>query len=187
MAPAPEKKLWTARHIVYMCTYILVFCIACSELGLVSQQLHNGGDCNGGDCDYPGGNGLWKHDLGLLLFTVIWTLLVCLGHWKVNLFIGTFITFIAAVFWGTGAGVAFSVTPFKSSTCGLPASHFNAKWAPFVSQCSRIVAIEGLAWANWALLTVLFFFQLSDMLTCTVARHEFYDLPPKGEEIKEKA
>jgi len=58
-----------------------------------------------------------------------------------------FFSFLAAVFWGTAAGVLFQVSPFSSYTCGNPTSSFPSQWQPYVGDCSRIVALKGLTWA----------------------------------------
>lgn len=64
--------------------------------------------------------------------------------------------------------------------CG---SDFTGKWAPFASQCSIVVAIEAVAWTEWALMTLLLFGSLADMCSFKVVRHEYYDLPEKGEKV----
>ena len=53
---------------------------AVSELGLVSQQLQRGGN---GYEKYPGKE--FKHDLGLLLFSCIGTLLYLIGHFYTSM------------------------------------------------------------------------------------------------------
>lgn len=58
-----------------------------------------------------------------------------------------FINFVLAVFWGTGAGVIFHVSPFESFTCGKPASEFSPNWAAYADHCARVVTMQGLAWA----------------------------------------
>jgi hypothetical protein len=67
-------------------------------LGLVSQQLHNGGNLVTNYAT-PG----FKHVLGLLLFTVILTFLICIGHFFGHPLLIAFLAFAAAVFWGTGS------------------------------------------------------------------------------------
>lgn len=61
----------------------------------------------------------------------------------------------AAVFWGTAAGVTFQSCPYRVFNCGdaNPGITFaGTKWGQeiFFRQCSRIVAIQGLAWAECA-------------------------------------
>ncbi|KAK0186041.1 hypothetical protein F5146DRAFT_1069012 [Armillaria mellea] len=131
----PEKKeyvqspfkafITSPRRMLYAIAFFLVFALTTSQLGLVSQQLHNGGNDY---ANYPGME--YKHDLGLLLFSCVFTYLYLIGHlYAPGLGLITFFTFVGAVFWGTGAGVMFQVSPFRS---------YNL-W---------IVAIQGIAWAN---------------------------------------
>lgn len=68
-------KRFTTKRILYAVTFFLIFALSVSELGLVSQQLHNGG--NSYD-NYPGME--YKHDLGILLFSCIYTFLYLIGH-----------------------------------------------------------------------------------------------------------
>ncbi|KAK0229140.1 hypothetical protein ARMGADRAFT_1080902 [Armillaria gallica] len=159
----PEKKeyvqtpfkafITSPRRMLYAIAFFLVFALTTSQLGLVSQQLHNGGNDY---ANYPGME--YKHDLGLLLFSCVFTYLYLIGHlYSAGLGLITFFTFVGAVFWGTGAGVMFQVSPFRSYNCGNPADSFSPNWARFADQCSRIVAIQGIAWANWGLFVFLFF------------------------------
>jgi len=54
--------------------------VAAATLGLVSQQLHKYGN---GYQNYPGRE--YKHDLGLILFSCVFTLLIVLGHYWLSL------------------------------------------------------------------------------------------------------
>ena len=58
-----------------------------------------------------------------------------------------FFTFVFAVFWGTGAGVMFAVTPFRGTNCDADPSTFPPAWQNYVSQCEIVVSIQGVAWA----------------------------------------
>ncbi|KAG6872294.1 hypothetical protein C0995_011190 [Termitomyces sp. Mi166 len=70
------SNFWhSPRRTIYAVAWILVFCIAVAELGLVSQQLHRGGN---NIENY--GNMMFKHILGILLFTMILIFLMCIGH-----------------------------------------------------------------------------------------------------------
>ncbi|KAG6837590.1 hypothetical protein H0H93_007004 [Arthromyces matolae] len=131
------------RRAIYAVSWILLFCIAASVLGLVSEQLQRGGNSY---ANY--GNMMFKHVLGILLFTVILTFLMFIGHFYGS--IG-----IAAVFWGVGAGVLYESCPYRAFNCGDndPMARFaGTRWGEerFFSQCSRIVAMQGLAWAACA-------------------------------------
>ncbi|KAL1695112.1 hypothetical protein GGG16DRAFT_45909 [Schizophyllum commune] len=123
---------------------------AVSELGLVSQQLQRGGN---GYEKYPGKE--FKHDLGLLLFSCIGTLLYLIGHFYTSMGVIMFFTFVFAVFWGTGAGVMFAVTPFRGTNCDADPSTFPPAWQNYVSQCEIVVSIQGVAWALWGLMVLM--------------------------------
>ncbi|KAF8917950.1 hypothetical protein CPB85DRAFT_1284157 [Mucidula mucida] len=148
------RTFWRSpRRVLYAVAFFLVFALTASELGLVSQQLHNGGNDY---ANYPGME--YKHDLGLLLFSCVFTFLYLIGHIFIEgMGMITFLTFVLAVFWGTGAGVMYQVSPFRAYNCGNPADSFAPNWARFHDQCSRIVAIQGIAWALWGLMVFLFF------------------------------
>ncbi|EEB94267.1 hypothetical protein MPER_06942 [Moniliophthora perniciosa FA553] len=96
----------------------------------------------------------YKHDLGLILFNCIYTFLFLVGHPFMSMGISIFFTLVGAVFWGTSAGILFAVTPFRSYTCGNPVESFAPNWQPYVGQCSRIVALQGLCWAECAVIYV---------------------------------
>ncbi|KAG5716870.1 hypothetical protein E4T56_gene3386 [Termitomyces sp. T112] len=145
------------RRVLYAAAWTLVFCFAVAELGLVSQQLHRGGN----DIENYG-NMMFKHILGILLFSIILVFLMCIGHFYAPLGLMAFFVLSAAVFWGVGAGVTFQSCPYRVFNCGDsdPQITFaGTRWAEerFFSQCSRIVAIQGLAWAEWGLLVMMFF------------------------------
>lgn len=138
------------RRILYAIAFFLVFALTVSELGLVSQQLQRGGNAYE---NYPGKE--FKHDLGILLFSCIGTLLYLIGHFYVSFGIIVFFTFVFAIFWGVGAGVMFAVTPFKGTNCGSDPSTFPEAWQFYASQCEIVVSMEGVAWALWGLMTLM--------------------------------
>ncbi|GLB39538.1 hypothetical protein LshimejAT787_0700480 [Lyophyllum shimeji] len=152
------------RRFIYGFAWALVFCIAAAELGLVSQQLHNGGN------SYDNyGNKMFKHVLGLTLFSILFTFLLCIGHFYSSVGMMTVLVLIAAVFWGVDAGVIFQSSPYRQYNCGDkdPAATFHGtRWSEprFFSQCSRIVAMQGLAWAEWGVFVMMFFGMLADIL-----------------------
>ncbi|KAL8290371.1 hypothetical protein RQP46_002629 [Phenoliferia psychrophenolica] len=188
MAPPGNKVVerkglfGSTRHLMYLCTNVLIWMIAASELGLVSYLFQHYGN-NLSDWPTPE----FKYDCGLILFLVIYTLLLTMGHGYLNVFMGGFFYFAGDVMWGAAAGVLFQVLPFKSYTCDKPASFFSAKWAPFKGQCGLIVGLEALAWTEWGLMTLLLFGIIYDTVNFSCKRHEFYELPVKGEQVDEKA
>nr|ADE10052.1 unknown [Tremella fuciformis] len=133
----------SARQITYFVLFTLWICLSIVELGLVSQQIHRfGGRFRS---DWPTQE--YGHAMGLLLFTSIISLLFGLFHWALSLFLYLPIFLAMGVWWGTGAGI-FESTPFGHGLqCGNPTASFPAAYQPYVSQCSRVTAIEGLAWA----------------------------------------
>ncbi|KAF5373416.1 hypothetical protein D9615_009471 [Tricholomella constricta] len=145
------------RRALYAASWILLFCIAAAELGLISQQLHNGGN------SYEGyANKMFKHILGLLLFSVILVFLMCIGHFFAGPIMMAFWVLTAATSWGVGAGVTWQSSPYRHYNChdeDPNVTFSGTRWAEqqFFSQCSRIVTIQGLAWAEWGLLVMMFF------------------------------
>ncbi|KAJ2912929.1 hypothetical protein MD484_g7484, partial [Candolleomyces efflorescens] len=99
----------------------------------------------------------YKHALGLLLFAVIFSLLILLSHPWLGVGFICVLSFTVAIFFGTGAGIINRTAPFKGTSCGRPASDYPEAWQPYAHECSRIVAIQGLAWALWGLYVFLFF------------------------------
>ncbi|GLB39539.1 hypothetical protein LshimejAT787_0700490 [Lyophyllum shimeji] len=162
---ATKSKAFTApiiRRNLYILVWALVFAIAASELGLVSHQLHRGGNA-----DEHYGSREFKHALGLGLFSCLLTFLMCLGHPWGPVQLMVFWALVAAVFWGTVAGVVYSSCPYRQNNCKAkdPYHTFHgSKWSEpqYFRECSRIVAIQGLAWAEWALFTIMFFAMLFD-------------------------
>ncbi|KAE9409168.1 hypothetical protein BT96DRAFT_931949 [Gymnopus androsaceus JB14] len=146
-SPRKTRKFW-----MYACAFAFMFGMTAAELGLVSDLLHEGGNS---DTNYPSKE--YKHDLGLLLFTCIVSLLYIIAHSFISMGMNIFLNFALAVFWGTGAGVLFHVSPFESYTCDRPASDFSPKWAAYADHCARVVAMQGLAWALWVLCIIMMF------------------------------
>jgi len=141
------KKFW-----LYTLAFTLLFGLTAAELGLVADLLHKGGNV---ESRYPSAE--FKHDLGILLFSCIVSLLYIIGHAFISMGLNIFISFALAVFWGTGAGVLFHVSPFESFTCDKPSSRFSSNWAAYADNCSRVVAMQGLAWALWGLSIIMMF------------------------------
>ncbi|KAJ3721873.1 hypothetical protein C8R42DRAFT_668662 [Lentinula raphanica] len=147
ISPYRTRKFW-----IYTCAFALMFGMTGAELGLVSDLLHEGGN---NEANYPSAE--FKHDLGILLFTCIASLLYIIGHAFISMGLNIFVNFVLAVFWGTGAGVLFHVSPFESFTCDKPSSTFSSNWAFYSDHCARVVAMQGLAWALWGLSIILMF------------------------------
>jgi hypothetical protein len=147
VSPYRTKKFW-----LYALAFALMFGMTVAELGLVSDLLQQGGN---DVTKYPSPE--FKHDLGLLLFTAIATLLYIIGHPFLGMGLNIFINFALAVFWGTGAGVLFKVSPFESRTCDKPSSVFSSQWQSYADNCAIVVTMQGLAWALWGLSVILMF------------------------------
>ncbi|ODO11644.1 hypothetical protein I350_00428 [Cryptococcus amylolentus CBS 6273] len=175
----PARLLFgTARHIFYIVFFTLWLCIDIALLGLVSEQIHkHGRDYN----NYP--DGRYYHALGLLLFSTIVGLIFGIFHFKLGLtmYLPIFLAF--AAWFGTGAGI-LEATPFGH---GLQCKHtsdlsrFPVKYQPFVSECSRITAISGLAWALFALSVIGLFWVFRDKFALTSKRNNTYDVAEQGE------
>ncbi|WVF70341.1 hypothetical protein IAT40_005131 [Kwoniella sp. CBS 6097] len=170
--PSLKQIFSTSRQVFYACFFILWFCIDVAELGLVSQQIHkHGRELD----DWP--TGKVQHAMGLLLFSTLFGLLFCLFHWALGLtlYLPLFLAF--GVFFGTGAGI-LEETPFGH---GLQCKHksepsrFPENWVPFLNDCSRVTAIEGLAWAMFALAVFGFFFTIADKFSFTTKRNTVYE------------
>ncbi|WRT64300.1 uncharacterized protein IL334_001231 [Kwoniella shivajii] len=170
--PSIRKIFGIGRQIFWASFFILWFCIDVAELGLVSQQIHKYGRET---ADWPTGE--FYHAIGLLLFSTIIGLLFCIFHWAVglSLYLPIFLAF--GVWWGTGAGI-IEATPFGH---GLQCKHisdssrFPANWVPFLGECSRVTAIEGLAWAMFALSVIGLFFTFIDKFNFTSKRSDVYE------------
>jgi len=172
----------SSRMIFYFVLWTLYFCIDVAMLGLVSQQVHKYGGQN--RFNYPTQE--YGHAMGLLLFSAVFGLIISLAHWffSLNLYLPLFLAL--AVFNGTGAGI-FEATPFGH---GLQCRHsddpsrFPVNYQPYLGECSRVTAIEGLAWALFALATFGFFFTILDKFEFRSRRNQVYDLevPPVAED-----
>ncbi|PPQ74682.1 hypothetical protein CVT26_007665 [Gymnopilus dilepis] len=141
------------RSFLYAIAFILIFCCTCAELGFVSQQIHKYGrwPWNYASLEY-------RNILGLLLAGVIISLLVVIFHVYLPIGFVALFSLVLAVFFGTGAGVIRQTTPFRGSSCSSkPVDAYPQKWQPYAHECSRIVAMEGFAWALFALYTFMLF------------------------------
>ncbi|KAG2005037.1 hypothetical protein CC2G_003536 [Coprinopsis cinerea AmutBmut pab1-1] len=145
--PQPRRVVFTLRTVLYAIAFFLIFGLTVSELGLVSSQLHKYGE---GYTNYPSKG--YKHTLGLLLFSVIWSLLGVLGHPWLGIGPTAIFSFSAAVFFGVGAGLIHLRTPFQGHSCSSkPVEEYPVEWQPYAEECAIIVSIQGCAWALWAL------------------------------------
>ncbi|KAG7093627.1 hypothetical protein E1B28_007291 [Marasmius oreades] len=156
-------------RITYGFTFVLLFCLTASALGIDSHQLNKYGN---GYARYP--TKQYKHDLGLILFNCIFTFLWLLAHPFISMGISMFLTFVLAVFWGTAAGILFHVLPFGHTTCGHAVSTFPSNWQPYVSQCRQLTALHGLSWTIWGILTLLLFGSLIHKVRFTPRPHVSY-------------
>ncbi|KAK7465546.1 hypothetical protein VKT23_005521 [Stygiomarasmius scandens] len=160
---APRSRYTSVRFWLYAIAFSLAFALAASELGLVSAELQRGGNSY---ANYPGME--YKHDLGLLLFTCIAEFLFLIGHFYISVGLSAFVTFVLAIFWGTGAGVLFAVSPFRATNCDNPANTFPPNWQPYTDRCDLIVAMQGIAWALWGLHVLMLFGMLAHLLQIKV-------------------
>ncbi|TEB21128.1 hypothetical protein FA13DRAFT_164644 [Coprinellus micaceus] len=147
-----RRPVLNLRTILYAIAFVLIFSLTCVELGLVSEQLHKYGD------DYSNyGSKQYKHILGLLLFSVIVSLLVMLSHPFVGVPFITVCSLILAVFFGTAAGVIWQNTGlFWKGTGCRPAESIPENWRPFARECGRVVTIQAVAWSLFGLYILLF-------------------------------
>ncbi|GFZ43685.1 hypothetical protein JCM24511_01405 [Saitozyma sp. JCM 24511] len=168
------------RQIVWFALFVLWLCIDIAELGLVSQQIH---ERTRDVSSWP--NAETQNAMGLLLFACIISLLFGLFHWAASLFMYHILFLMHGVFWGTGAGI-IEATPFGHGLqCNEPPSHFPEPWGNFVGSCSRWTAIEGLAWAMFALSVIGFFYTIIDRYNFTTKRSNVYDIEAPHEELHE--
>ncbi|AAW42247.1 hypothetical protein CNBC4600 [Cryptococcus deneoformans B-3501A] len=188
-ATAPHRRFSvrtlfsSTRHIFYVVLFTLWICIDIALLGLVSEQIHKYGRYRE---NYP--TAQYQNALGLLLFSTIIGLLFGIFHWALGLtmYLPIFLAF--GVWFGTGAGI-LEPTPFGHGfqcrhTWDL--SRFPANWQPYVGECSRVTAIEGLAWAMFALSVFGLFWVIADKYNFTSKRSSVYELAEQGEPIAEK-
>jgi len=165
------KSIFRGRHLVYFILFVLWTSIDIAELGLVSQQINKYGQASQ---NWPSAE--YYHAMGLLLFTSVIGLVWGIFHWTVGLGLYLPIQVMFGVWWGTGAGIMES-TPFGHGLqCHDPTSSFPVNWQPFVSECSRVTAIEGLAWAMFALSVMILVFVIADKFSITSRRNVVYDI-----------
>lgn len=147
-----RKPVLNLRTVLYATAFVLIFSLTCVELGLVSEQLHKYGN------DYTHwATKQYKHAIGLLLFTVIVSLLVMLAHPFVGVPFITVWSFILAVFFATGAGVIWQNTGlFWKGTGCRPAEQLPEIWRPYARECGRVVTIQAVAWSLFGLYFLLF-------------------------------
>ncbi|KAF8633094.1 hypothetical protein AX15_001511 [Amanita polypyramis BW_CC] len=173
-----KRMTFSLRALAYGLVFFLTFALACSELGLVSQQLHQHGNSY---ALYP--TMQYKHAIGLLLFSAITTMVVCLSHFWLSVGFFPILSIILAVFWGVGAGLLRSGTPFRGTSCGRPVSSYPAAFQPYANLCSRIVTIEALAWTEWGLSILLLVGSLAHKLHISVKstpEELYFATPEKG-------
>ncbi|RXK36510.1 hypothetical protein M231_06232 [Tremella mesenterica] len=172
----------TSRQIFWFILFVLFIAVDVAELGLVSQQIHKYGRYAQ---NWP--TGQYQHAMGLLLFSSIISLLFGIFHWALSLFLYLPIFLAMGVWWGTGAGIIES-TPFGHGLqCGNPVDRFPTVWQPYVHECSRVTAIEGLAWAMFALSVVGLFFTFIDKFSITSRRNVVYNIEAEAEAQPVKA
>ncbi|KGB77465.1 hypothetical protein I307_05889 [Cryptococcus deuterogattii 99/473] len=188
-ATAPHRRFSvralfrSTRHIFYVILFTLWICIDIALLGLVSQQIHKYGRFRE---NYPSGK--YQNALGLLLFSTIVGLLFGIFHWALGLTMYIPILIAFGAWFGTGAGI-LEGTPFGH---GLQCRHtwdlsrFPTAWQPYVGECSRVTAIEGLAWSMFALSVLGLFWVIVDKYNFVSKRSSVYELAEQGETIGEK-
>lgn len=166
----PRKLFSTARERVWLGFFILFGCIDVALLGLVSYIIHSH---RNESSDYPGAE--FYHAIGLLLFVSIFGLLIALSHAYLPLVMVMLALLVTGVMNGTGAGI-IEQTPFGHGLqCKNPVDRFPANFQPYVSDCSRYTAIEGLAWALFALSVFGLFFAFADMFELRRRRSVVYE------------
>jgi hypothetical protein len=147
--PDAPKRLFVPglRSILYATTFFFLFAFTVAELGLVSQQLHKYGNTYQHYASME-----YKNGLGLLLAAVIVSLLFTIFHYWTSVGFSLVVSLALAVMFGTGAGIIQRTTPFKGTSChSKPVSDYPDIWQPYAHECSRIVSIQAVGWALWAL------------------------------------
>ncbi|KAL1408019.1 hypothetical protein Q8F55_004816 [Vanrija albida] len=164
-----QAIFWTQRQRFIFAYYVFYAIIDVTLLGLISWNIHKHGNTW---TNYP--NGMYYHALGLGLFATIFTLLVSIFHWALGHLLLTFTFFACGVLFGTVAGI-LTATPFGHGLqCGNPVDRFPPQYRPFVDDCAKVTATNGLSWAMFALATAGFFFMLQDKYACTSKRDHVY-------------
>ncbi|KAH6901577.1 hypothetical protein BKA70DRAFT_1435956 [Coprinopsis sp. MPI-PUGE-AT-0042] len=148
-----EKKrpsfpfVFNFRTILYALTFFLIFATTVAELGLVSWLLHTHGE---GYENYP--NKQYKHAIGLLLFSSILSLPHCpatrMDERRIHVLCGT--RGSGVLWYGCGPHSSEALRSRAQTVTG-EADQWVLEWQPYAGDCGKVVAIQGLAWALWAL------------------------------------
>ncbi|EKM82243.1 hypothetical protein AGABI1DRAFT_83525 [Agaricus bisporus var. burnettii JB137-S8] len=154
----------STRSVLYFLAFFWIFGFTVAELGLVGHQLHRYGN------SYENyANNQYKHGLGILLFSVVASLLVTLSHPWLSVWIISICSFIMAVFFGTGAGIIQQDAPFTGHGCKRkPLEDYPVAWRPYAVECDNIIAIQGVAWSLWVLYIFLWVGTLVQKLSVSV-------------------
>lgn len=114
--------------------------------------------------------------MGLLMFATLLGLVWGIFHWAAGLRTHLVVWLMMAAFFGTAAGI-LEQSPFGHGLrCGNPASFFPEQYRPFVSQCTRVKALSGLAWALFGISVLLMFYSFFDRYDLHVKRSAVYDV-----------
>lgn len=179
---APKTSLYSnifrsTSQILFFSLFALWIPIAIAECGLVSYLIHKYGRPAS---DWPGAE--YQHAINLGLFSSIVSILFGFFHWGLSLFMFLPIFLAHGVWWGTVAGI-LEKTPFGHGLqCGNPASSFPTAYVPFLNDCSKVTAIEGLAWAMFGLSVIGFFLTVFTKFDFTSVRNVVYDLEMTAEQ-----
>ncbi|KAF8661993.1 hypothetical protein AX14_007132, partial [Amanita brunnescens Koide BX004] len=178
--PVWQKWRYSRRALAYGMTFFLIFALTVVELGLVSEQLHVHGNS---DQHYP--TLQFKNTIGLLLFVSIATLVFSLTHFWASVAAVPFISLILAIFWGVGAGLLRTGTPYRGTRCTTHGhAHYPPAFQPFGGLCKKVISIEAIAWTEWALLIFLIIGSLAHKLrisTRATPEEMYFGGPEKGE------
>jgi len=183
--PPVEKPVWqrwrySRRALVYGIVFFLIFALTVVELGLVSEQLHEHGNSY---ANYP--TKQYKHVIGLLLFASIATLVFTLTHFWTSVAMVPFISLTLALFWGVGAGLLRTGTPYRGTNCTTHGhAHYPPVFQPYAGLCKKVVTIEAVAWTQWALLIFLLIGTLAHKLRISskaTPEEMYFAGPEKGE------
>ncbi|KAM6504301.1 hypothetical protein JOM56_001244 [Amanita muscaria] len=182
VTPVWQRWAFSYRALAYIITFFIIFALTSAELGYVAQQIHDHGD---GYEHYA--TMQYKHVIGLLLFACIATLLFCVIHFWIPVDVVPAASFILAVFWGTGAGLLRTGTPYRGDCASRLANTYPTVWQPYADLCTRVIVIEALAWSLWGILIILMIGSLVHKLGVTVKStpEEMYFAHPdkmKGED-----
>ncbi|KAK4684139.1 hypothetical protein P7C73_g6061, partial [Tremellales sp. Uapishka_1] len=162
----------STRQIIWFAFFVLWIVLDVVELGLVSQQIHKHGRLT---ANWP--TLIYYHAMGLLLFSGIVGLLFGMFFWYMGLPILMFLFLCFGVWYGTAAGI-FHNTPFGhgyGSQCSNAASSFPTNYQPFLSDCTRVEAIEAFAWTMFGLSVIGLFYAFHDGYSLTKKRNDVFD------------